>query len=77
MTVIQTDTPWEDVRQHIASGDATGLLGFLNHLGPAETARAVSRLTVEEHSQMLTLLPPTDAAEVIEEIPEAQAVDLS
>ena len=76
MTVIQTDKPWEDVRQHIASGDATGLLGFLDRLGPAETARAVSRLTVEEHGQMLTLLAAPDAADVIEEIPETQAVDL-
>jgi magnesium transporter len=68
--------PWERLRRILEQGDAGTLVGFLDSLGPAETARAISRLEQEEQSRLLTLLDPADAAEVIEDVSPAQAVDL-
>jgi len=67
---------WERLREILAAGDARALLDALASLGPAETARAISRLEQEERSRLLTLLDPADAADVIDDISDAQAIDL-
>ena len=72
----QLGAPWETVQQIIASADAQGLESFLERIGPANTARAISRIAPEDRTRLLTLLDPDAAADVIEEVPEAQAVDL-
>jgi magnesium transporter len=69
-------SPWEQLSQILESGDPRPLQAFLEHIGPAETARAISRLSQEDRNRLLTLLDPTDAADVIEDVSEAQAVDL-
>ena len=68
--------PWESLRQVIASGDAAQLMACLDHLGAAETARAISRLESSEQTELLTLLDPDDAADIVEEVPQANAADL-
>jgi len=70
------DRPWEVLRQFLAAGDLLRLKGFLSELSPAETARAISRLTAQEQRKLLTILEPGDAAYVIKEVSDAQAIDL-
>lgn len=67
---------WERLRTILDAGDAATLGSFLDSLGPAETARAISRLERDEQSRLLTLLDPVVAAEVIEEVSATQAVEL-
>jgi len=57
-------------------GDHRALIAFAEELGVRETARALSRLEAEDRDRVLTLLPPREAADFIEEISEEQAADL-
>ena len=68
--------PMEEVEQMLTAPDTAHLAAFLERIGPAETARMVSRLSVDDRNRLLTLLDPHKAAEVIEDVPEAQAVGL-
>ncbi len=60
----------------IAAENPVELAGFIETLSPSETARAISRLTAEAQHKLFFLLSPEDAADVIEDIPEAQAADI-
>lgn len=71
-----TDRPWDHIRYLAAAGDRAALAGYLDEIGPAETARALSRLDTDDHARVLALLHPADAADVIEEVPGGQAVEL-
>ena len=68
--------PWEALRQIIAIGDVSQLMGCLDRLGSAETARAISRLGSEEQARLLALLDPGDAAGIVDEMSQAQAAAL-
>ena len=68
--------PWEILRDLIAGKRREELTRFIETLNPPETARAISRLTEDERLALLGLLHPEDAADVIEDIPEAQAADM-
>jgi len=70
-------TPVEEtLSELIAAEDAVELVRFIETLSPPETARGISRLTAEAQLKLFFLLSPEDAADVIEDIPEAQAADL-
>ena len=58
---------------HLEQSDDEQLRNFVDELPTAETARAVSRLSVEDQNQLLTRLPPEAAAELIDELPDIQA----
>jgi magnesium transporter len=49
---------------------------LLDGTSPSETARAVSRLDAKRRKKLLTLLRPTDAADVLQDLPDQQAADL-
>jgi magnesium transporter len=76
MSTETSASPWEELSQILESGDPSSLQAFLVRISPAETARAISRLSQEDRSRLLTLLNPPDAAEVIGEVPELEAVKL-
>lgn len=69
-------TPWERLHRLVESSDAHGLDAYLKTLNPAETARAISRLSQEDQTQLLTLLSPADAADVLEDVSDEQAAEL-
>jgi magnesium transporter len=69
-------TPWDELRERIERGAAEPVADFLEQLGPAEMARAISRLSPEDRSKLLGLLDPSEAAELIEEVADVQAVDM-
>lgn len=68
--------PWDTLRTLIAAGKQLELTAFLESLSAPETARGISRLTGAEQLQLLSLLSPENAADVIQEIPEVQAADI-
>ncbi|AGF77133.1 Mg2+ transporter MgtE [Desulfocapsa sulfexigens DSM 10523] len=69
-------TSWQQVAELITAKNSAALLEYIDTLSPSETARTISRLPEETRLQLFTLLSPEDAADVIEDIPEAQAADL-
>lgn len=75
--IQETDAdPWEELERIIAAADRTRLEAFLDTTKPAETARAISRLSQEDQTTLLGLLEPGDAADLLEEVTEIQAADL-
>jgi magnesium transporter len=71
-----TERPWETLREILIDSNVESLKVFLGELNPAETARAISRLSSPERNKLLTILEPGDAADVIEEVSDPQAVNL-
>lgn len=75
--IKQTDAdPWEELERIIAVSDRVRLAAFLDSTQPAETARAISRLSQADQTSLLGLLSPADAADLLEEVTEIQAADL-
>ncbi|NLV44208.1 MAG: magnesium transporter [Candidatus Hydrogenedentes bacterium] len=68
--------PWEIIREFIANKNAQELVDYLDNLPPGDTARAFSRLGEEECNRVLLLLEPEDAADIIEEMADAQGADI-
>lgn len=68
--------PWEELHKILAARDPHRLHDYLEGIGPAETARAISRMDQEDQTRLLLLLEPADAADLIEEVPDVQAIDL-
>lgn len=71
-----TNPPWEIIREYIEARDAEGLNDYLDNLPPGATARAFSRLNEDERNEVLLLLEPEDAADIIEEMADAQGADI-
>ncbi|MFT5375756.1 MAG: magnesium transporter [Candidatus Latescibacterota bacterium] len=71
-----TTNPWEALKTVLVEEDPLALEHYLETLPTAEIARAISRLSQDEQTRLMTLLAPQDAAEIIEEVTEVQAVDL-
>ena len=68
--------PWKQLEKFLEDRDKAGLTDFLNLLSSADTARAVSRLTLDEQVMLLGMLDPENAAEIIEDIPDLQAAEV-
>jgi magnesium transporter len=76
MSAQDSKTDWKRLRELAAGGDGSALQAFLASLDPAETIRAVFRLKTQEQEQLMRLLAPDHAAELLEELPDSQAMDL-
>ena len=67
--------PWDELSVIVRADDAARLRTYLEQLPGHETALALSRLTPDDRTRLFVLLHPSEAADVLEEIPE-QAVDV-
>ena len=76
MSEDPTETPWQMLERLVATGSRQSVEAFVDGLTSKETARAFSRLDSETQAQLLSLLEPAEAADVIEEIAETQAVEV-
>lgn len=76
MDIQKQSKPWEQLSSLIKAEDSEQLLAFLDVISPSDTALAISRLTETEQRSLLTLLRPEDAADVIEDISDAQAAEI-
>ncbi len=68
--------PWQHLQALIQAESRHVLPSYIGSLTATELTLAVSRLSQEEHTQLLGLLSPQDAAELIDQIEDVQAVDL-
>jgi magnesium transporter len=71
-----TANPWERLQELLESGEPEAILSFLFSLPPGEPGRAISRLSEDDRSRLLTLLLPEDAAELLGSLPDAQATEM-
>ena len=67
--------PWERLKEIITSRRADEILPFLASLSPGEPARAIDRLDEDARMTLFTLLPPDEAAEVLDALPESEAAE--
>jgi len=68
--------PYEQLEQLIEAGRPGPLEKFWRTLPSRDLARAVSRLSDENHRRLLTMLDPDDAADLVDDLPVTQVVDL-
>ncbi|MCA9311163.1 MAG: magnesium transporter [Phycisphaerales bacterium] len=67
-----SETP---LTERIASGDAEACTAWVGEVGGADAVRTLYNLSDEERSRLLALAAPGAAAEIIEYLPESQAID--
>jgi len=67
---------WEQIRKLIAAADSASLVVLLRGLSADETVRSLFRLSSNDQSKLLELLPPEEAADILYEIPDSHAIDM-
>jgi magnesium transporter len=73
---IETPTSWEHLRELTKAGDGAALQSYLSQLDPGETVRAMFRLSSEDQQLLVKLLLPDQAADLLEDLPDAHAAEL-
>lgn len=76
MTKTMDQRPWQELERIAEAGDATGLQRFFDGLPLHEVARALSRLSEQQHIEVLALLGPEEAAELVDGLALVQAAEL-
>lgn len=66
--------PWEYLKEQIANKTADGIKTYLDSLDGSDIVSAISHLSNEEQKQLLSLITPGDAAELIDDLPWVQAL---
>ena len=64
---------WDVLHREIENDDVEGVEDTLHSLTPSETARTLSRLSPADQSHLLTMLPADEAADLVIDVPDAQA----
>ena len=67
---------WIQIGGFIDARDTEALVAYLGALTPGEVARALSRLDEDRHRELVALLGPEAAADLIEELSDTQGSDL-
>jgi len=76
-TLVETSSnSIEDLEDKISSATGEQLSEFIDEHSSADVNLAVSRLSDDEQTQLLTKLAPSAAADLIEELPESEAVGM-
>lgn len=70
-----TERPWEELEQLVKDANVASVEAYLDELPATEVARAVSRISDQWRTELLTSLSPDDAAEILQSVPDEQAVD--
>ena len=73
---MENRRPWEKLKDLIEENSAEEIKVYLQGLKAEEIVISMSHIDHDHQLKLLTLLGPQDAAVVIEDIPEVQAVDL-
>ncbi|MFK7951893.1 MAG: magnesium transporter [Ekhidna sp.] len=71
---MQEERPWEDLKDQIKNNESEEVKLFLGSQESSDLIGAVGHLTEDERVKLFTLLPPEDAAELIDDIPWVQAL---
>mgnify|MGYP002623622524 CR=1 FL=1 len=70
------ERPWEELERLVETATSPEVAAYLNSLSAGEVARALSRLSETDQTQLLETLPPERAAHLLEEVPHVQATDM-
>ena len=76
LTNRESERPWEELSEFLETSNSAGISDVLESLSVDEQRFAMSRLSGEEQAGVVGLLDPVTAAELLEILPEAQAVDI-
>jgi len=76
MTETEARKPWEELARLAERGSPLELKTFLDELPASGVALAMSRLTADEQTHVVTILAPDQAADLVEQLSEVQAVEL-
>jgi len=68
--------PWKTIIELADGGRQAQLEEYLVNLSSGDLALALSRLSDDQQTRLLTLLPADQAADVLERLPDVQAVEL-
>ena len=71
-----SEKPWETMIDLAREASSERLEEYVDSLSSADAAWAFERLDVEERRQILAAMAPEAAAELIEEVPDAQSAEL-
>jgi magnesium transporter len=72
----ETLQPFKIVDKLLQEDDRTELTNFIESLPVSEVVYLMSKLTRKDQHKLLLMINPEEAADVIEELPEAQAADI-
>jgi len=70
----EVSTP--NLSELLAAGDREALTAFLKALPPDELRRGMAQLSEEQQQEIVQLLHPQDAADLIDDLPDEQAADV-
>ncbi len=76
MNQLIISKPVEKVRSLLQMDNQIELTNFLESLQASEVVYLMNKLDRKEQHKLLTVISPEDAADVIEELPDAQAADI-
>lgn len=76
MDMKTIEKPWEHLEELIAKQDAEQIRSFFDSINPADTALAISRIDDDLVNELMALLSPGDAAELIEDLSDTQAAEI-
>ncbi|MFP4500645.1 MAG: hypothetical protein ACLFTT_06565, partial [Candidatus Hydrogenedentota bacterium] len=60
--------PWEFLHNLIKRRRVQAILDYLEELAPGDVARVLSRINEQDRANLLALIGPEDAADLIEEL---------
>jgi len=65
--------PWHQLEKLVDQNEPQTIYAFLEKLSPIDTARAIAKISNSSREHLLTLLEPTEAAAILQDLPESQA----
>ena len=68
--------PWIELGQLAEAASPQALVEFVENLSASDAALALSRLSDEQRTRVLTALPAEEAADLLNQLPDVQAVGL-
>ncbi len=76
MADVHDQRPWDELEHLLHEEGERSAAAFLDSLPVHEAVRAVLRLDREQQQRLLTTIDPTDAADLVEQMPESEAVEI-
>ncbi len=73
---VDVNRPWPALNEALDTDDAERLTAIFEEMTPSEGLRALLALNAEKRQRVLTIVPVELAAELVEEAPNEQAVEL-
>ncbi len=76
MPLQDTERPWDELEELVLAEDSVAAREFLQRLEPDDRRLTLSRLSIANQTRLVEILPPEAGAELLEEAPEALAIEI-